>query len=202
MGGQILADQINQFMQGQGAVDLPMIGVAAQEERFAGGTILNLPDKFLQDVLQRNHADGASVLIDHDGEVKVALQKTGGAFPAGVVSGTYINLRSTAERSAPRAAVARTAKRVLDVNDAESLVEVALLAKGEPGVAGFLGQFEALVDARLRVEGRDLPPRTHGVAHGAAAQVQGVQDDVVSQAGAAGRRLWPSISRNSSSEWT
>ena len=71
--------------------------------------------------------------------------------------------------------------KVLDVNDAAHLVQVAALAKRESRVACSLGDFEALNDVGLGVEHGDFLPRTHHVARGAAAQFERVEHNLAAK---------------------
>ena len=75
------------------------------------------------------------------------------------------------------------------MDHAEGFVQIAAFAERETGEARFFRQFQAFGQAGLGVEADDFHARAHDVAHGAPAQVQGVEDDVVAQAAAAGAAL-------------
>ena len=68
------------------------------------------------------------------------------------------------------------------MNDAEGFVHVASFAKGKAGIAGLFRQINALAQSGLRVENDQPLAGPHDVAHNAAAQVQGVKNDLVAQA--------------------
>ena len=75
------------------------------------------------------------------------------------------------------------------MDHAQGFVQIAVFAERETGVARFFGDFQTFVQGASRVEADDFHARAHDVADGAAAQVQGVEDDVVAQTAAAGAAL-------------
>ena len=188
-------------MQRQRAGGFPDIFAHAHQFRlFLVEFVLNLADEFLQHVFQRHDADRAAVFIHDDGEVQFPFEKQLQQF--------FQPRRFPARKSAcappaanppPSAPCRAAAIKVLDVNHAARLVQVAAFAKRKARVARFFRQRQAFGQRRVGVEGGDFVARPHDFARDAMAQIERVQNEVAP----ARRALRPTAStrRNSSSEW-
>src|SRR6185503_12295546 len=71
------------------------------------------------------------------------------------------------------------AKQILDVNDAESAIQIAMIEQRESREPRLLRDLEAFGERCFAVQPNDLLPRAHHFARNTAAQVQRVDHDVV-----------------------
>jgi hypothetical protein len=73
---QFEPDEVAQLVESQRAIDGKFVLVDFAKLGFlAVELVLDVANDFLEDVLERHHADGAAVFIDHDGEVGVLRQE-------------------------------------------------------------------------------------------------------------------------------
>jgi hypothetical protein len=178
-GHEPFADQIGQLMQREQTVNFPRLIAGPHQPWFLGvELVLNLADEFLQDVFEGDHADGTTVLVHHDGEVEFPVEEElqellqpGRLGHVDDAAGDRLQIRAAAGLETQRV-------EVLDVNDAEGLVEVARVAQREPGVAGAFGDVEALGQAGGGAQADDVAARAHDVAHEPVGEVEGVEQDV------------------------
>ncbi len=142
--GEVLADDFGQFVQRAARRQFPGVFAAAQQQRFfLVELVLDLADQFLEDVFQRDHADRAAVFVHDDGEVEFSLQEKLEQF---FQPGGFRDVDQFARHGAPGPAALRfgaDGEKVLDMDHAEGLVQVAALAERETRVAGFFGHFQA-----------------------------------------------------------
>src|ERR1041384_2425669 len=63
-------------MQGERAGNLPGVWIGLEEQRFfLVKFILNLANKFLEDIFECDHAESATIFIYDDGHVQFAIEK-------------------------------------------------------------------------------------------------------------------------------
>ena len=120
-------------MQREQTVNLPRLIAGSHQERLLGVEfVLNLTDQLLEDVFECDHANGAAVLVHHDGEVEPPVEEELQEFlqPGRLghvddAAGDRLQIRAAARLEAQRV-------EVLDVDHAEGPVEVPILAQWEP----------------------------------------------------------------------
>lgn len=188
--GEGFADEFGKFVEGQGAVEVPGGGTGLGEEGFfLIEFVLNLADDFFEDIFKGHEAEGVAVFVHDDGEMELTLlEELEDFFEAGGF-GDVDDFAGDAGEVGAGAGEVAVGEEVLDVDDAEGLVEVAVFAEGEAGIASAFGDVEAFGDGGVGVEGDYFATRAHDFAGDAVAEVEGVEDDVAAEGSGAGVHL-------------
>ena len=141
----------------------------------------------LEDPLQRKDALGATEFIDDKGHVHTVRKQLGqGRFKRFLaVDADHVALDPAQVESGQ---VTGIAKDVLDVDQPDTAVQVAV-AKRKPGMAGFLGHLEIVLQRQVQIEILDLVTRQQHIGYNQILHEQRVLEDKLGHHGHLGSLL-------------
>ena len=165
-----------------GDAEAAAIGEGLDELRLGGFELVaNFADEFLDEAFEGDDAGGGAEVVHDEGHVEFLAEEflEGGFewFGFGEAEDVALDLKEV-----KRGAGGGMAEEILDVDEAEAVVEIAV-AEGEAGVAGAAGVLENELDVALEVASDDAIAGEEDVGELEVAEAKGVGDDGAEEAG-------------------